>query len=328
MEVLQEKLAEGNVYARMFLTCAEIEEAGSPQQAISATVERFAGERELGQLLFPRVLTMDWDNDMNLSFTLEAAVKPAVELEDYRGMEVYVPAGEERESVIQEAVVKKLRACIPSVLLDRKMEVLLMQVKAEIADKSRYTTLSDMYAMLRDGDEALGTGRAEEELWQAARELAEEYLGQRGAESTPEDLIAALADILVPQGADDEQIEKLDACVSRRSQQRGMDSAEELVNQCFACYLRAEEVDEEEMMEGLRATAEEQVRIELLLDTVAERENIEVTREETEQALMSIGEMYGLDPTSVLEMVNQDSLLFQLRRDKARTYLATQVKVV
>lgn len=59
------------------------------------------------------------------------------------------------------------------------------------------------------------------------------------------------------------------------------------------------------------------VRQDLLLDAVAEAENLKATAEEIEVKYLRIAEQYGMDVMQIKKAVNTGSVEWQLRRDKA-----------
>lgn len=328
MKILDFCNNEGDISCRVYISMEEIDQAGNPQLAVNSAIADIAGEKGLGTLLYPRVTAMDWDNDMNLIFSFDAAVKPVLSVEDFTGLEVYVPAGEDKEAVIMEAVSDKLIGRIPETVISRRLDALIMQRKAEVADKSKYTTISDIYAILKAANEKLCAGMDDDKLWFNAVELGREFNGQRGAEGSADDLIEAVAQALIPEGADEKQLADVDECLEKRMSERSYDSAESLVNQCFECYLRLEGITMEETVKELRADAVLDVRVDMLADAVAEQQGFEVTDDELELTLKNIGDMYELDRESVLEMVSMDAIVYKIRRDKAREYITGKVKVI
>jgi FKBP-type peptidyl-prolyl cis-trans isomerase (trigger factor) len=76
-----------------------------------------------------------------------------------------------------------------------------------------------------------------------------------------------------------------------------------------------------ELRGEFRPLAEKLVRVDLLIDEVAVRENITLSDDEFDAALETIASMYELPPAEVLGMIGAATLRAQLIRDKARAMI-------
>ncbi len=83
-------------------------------------------------------------------------------------------------------------------------------------------------------------------------------------------------------------------------------------------YLQQTGMDEEAMMERLKQQAQVYVKQELVLDTIADIEEIEVTEEDIEQEIRDTAEKMGYDPEALLEGAKDAGHEAIVRRDLMR----------
>ena len=96
---------------------------------------------------------------------------------------------------------------------------------------------------------------------------------------------------------------------------------ERLADESVAAYLRMAGKTEAQLRGEFRPQATDLVRIDLLIDAVARRENITLSDEEFDAALEKIASLYELPPAEVLGMIGASTLRLGLIRDKARAMI-------
>ena len=158
-------------------------------------------------------------------------------------------------------------------------------------------------------------------LWDMALAVSDELnAGNMRARSTGE-ITELLAAALFPGGGGDHAFSVLEKALDSRAEQKRSESMERLAEESFAAYLRMAGKTEAELRGEFRPQATDLVRIDLLIDAVARRENITLSDEEFDAALEKIASLYELPPAEVLGMIGASTLRFGLIRDKARAMI-------
>jgi trigger factor len=118
---------------------------------------------------------------------------------------------------------------------------------------------------------------------------------------------------------------KLDQIVNRYAsdmQQSGI---------AFEQFLQYMNVTAEEFRERFRSSALDQVKLDLMLEKVAEAESIEVTQEEIDEEYAGLAEIYGMTPEAVKARLPKETIIMDLRMEAAAKIIeesatATDVK--
>ncbi len=325
MKILSCEIERGDV--RATLLCEEEDKArfGGEREAIEGCIARFSEEKGLGVLALKRVTRMDDRGDGATEFDFDAAVPPAVELGQVLGLEVYVPADETPDLSVLRAAAEKLRAEIPETYISRKTDGLVSQRVEDVAQRTGFTTLADMLAVLREADAALSLGHTEDELWDMAVAAADEMSGAQLRAHSTEEICAILSGVLFGEDAPTET-ETLERALSERAEEKRQMSPETLAEESFRCYLRLAGKTAEQLREDFRPQATELARFDLLIDEVARRERLEVSDEEFDAALEMIAKVYDMPPAEVLHWVGAAALRDRLLRDKARAMIIDSAK--
>ncbi len=325
MKILRYEKTGGDLCATVLAEAEDCARFGGVREAIEGCIRALAEGKGLGQLALPRVTRMDSREDGSTEFDFDAAVPPAVELGQYLGLEVYVPSDETPDLSVLRAAAEQLRADIPETYISRKTDGLIRQRLEDVAQRTGFVTLADMYAILRDADGALSRGRSDEELWNAAVAAADDMSGAQLRAHSSEEICAIIAAALGEEGEAD-ALAAIAGALERRAEEKQRTSPEQLARESFACYLRLAGKSEDSLREELRAQAEELVRFDLLIEEVARREKLEVSDEEFAAALETIAGMYDMHPAEVLQWVGASALRDQLVRDKARAMIIDSAK--
>ena len=325
MKLLAFEKNGGDLKATILAEAADVARFGGKREAVEGCIRSFAQERGLGQLALPRVTRMDDAADGAVEFDFDAAVPPVVELGQVLGLEVYVPSDETPDLPVLRTAAEKLSAEIPETYISRKTDGLMRQRMEDVAQRTGFATLADMYAILRMADGELTRGRSDDELWDAAVAASDEMSGARLRAHSEEEICRIIASALCGEGAED-----ADGAVGRalrlRAEEKQHTSPEVLAEESFACYLRLTGKTEQSLREEFRPQATELVRFDLLIDEVARREAIELSDEEFDAALETIAAMYDMHPAEILQMIGADTLRAQLIRDKARAMIIDSAK--
>ncbi len=327
MKILSCEVSCGDVRATILCEAEDRARFGGEREAIEGCIALFAEEKALGELALKRVTRMDARKDGATEFDFDAAVPPKVELEKYLGLEVYVPSDETPDLSVLRAAAENMRVEIPETYIRCKTDGLMRQRMEDVAQRTGFTTLADMAAVLRGADEKLGLGRTDGELWDMAVAAADEMSGAQLRAHSTEETVEILAGVLF----EDENAagtEAIARALQERAEEKQRMSPEALAEESFACYLRLAGKTEQTLREDFRAEATELVRFDLLIDEVARREGLAVSDEEFDAALGLIANAYDMHPAEVLQWVGVSALRDRLLRDKARAMIIDSAKMI
>ena len=325
MKIHASEISGGDVRASILCEEEDLARFGGVRETVEGCIALFEAEKELGTLALRRVTRIDERADGTVEFDFDAAVPPAVELGQYLGLEVYVPSDESPDLPVLRAAAEQLRAEIPQTYISRKIDGLMRQRMEDVAQRTGFTTLADMDAILRDADAALGLGHSDEELWDMAVAAADEMSGARLRAHSADEICALLSEILLGEGVEGDG-GAIAQALQRRAEQKQHTSPETLAEESFGCYLRMAGKTEQSLREDFRAEAEELVRFDLLIDEVARREGLTVSDEEFDAALELIASTYDMHPAEVLQMVGVSALRDRLVCDKARAMIVDSAR--
>lgn len=323
MKILSCEIRGGDVRATVLTDPADARFGGA-RGAVESCIRAFAAEKGLPQLALPRVTRMDERVDGAVEFDFDAAIPPAVELGEVLGLEVYVPSDEEPDLPVLRAAAERMRVDIPETYISRKTDGLVRQRFEDVAQRTGFTTLADMYAILRTADAALALGHSDEELWDMAVDCADEMSGAQLRAHSTEEICGILAAALLGH----EQMEHgvLAQALEQRAAEKQRRDPESLAQESFESYLRMAGKTEASLREEFREQATELVRFDLLIDALAQREKLALSDEEFNAALDAIAGMYDMHPAEVLELIGVETLRSQLIRDKARAMIVDSAK--
>ena len=326
MKILSCEIKGGDVRATILCEAEDKARARGLREAIEACMGLFAAEKELGELALRRVTRMDERADGTTEFDFDAAVPPKVELDQYLGLEVYVPSDETPDLSVLRAAAENMRVVIPETYISRKTDGLVRERMEDVAQRTGFTTLADMAAVLRGADEKLALGHTDGEVWDMAVAAADEMSGARLRAHSTEEICQILSGVLFERESTAEEREAIARSLSERAAQKQRMSPETLAEESFGCYLRLAGKTEQALREDFRAEATELVRFDLLIDEVARREHLAVSDEEFNAALELIASAYDLHPAEVLQRVGVSALRDRLVRDKARAMIIDSAK--
>ena len=157
-------------------------------------------------------------------------------------------------------------------------------------DVSEFDTLAEYRADVRGKLEERKANQARQQIRDAALAKA-----------------AAYAQMEIPEPMIDTYAENMVENYARRIQAQGMS---------FDQYLSMFGSTAEEMKTQMRPQAEVQIRSELVLDKIAETENIEVSDEELDKEIADMAENYGLEADRMKELIGEEEKR-NIRKDLA-----------
>ena len=321
MKILSCSLSGGDVCATILAEKEDCRRFGGGHATVEGCIHLFCEEKQLPALALARVTRMTETADGGIEFDFDGAVPPKVELGKYLGLEVYVPADESPDLPVLRAAAETLAADIPETYISRKIDGLVRQRLEDVAQRPGFNTLADMYAVLRAASAELELSHDDDALWDMAVAVSDELnAGNMRARSSRE-IAELLAAALYPGAGGDHALTVIERALERRAAQKRAESMESIAEESFACYLRMAGKSMSDLRGEFYDLAAELVRIDLLIDEVAKRENITLSGDEFDAALEAISSMYELPPAEVLHMIGATTLRGQLIRDKARAMI-------
>ncbi len=311
-------IEKGSVYAKLTLESSDIAVAGSVQGAVKSALEALTQEKGIPALNYTRVTAMDDQPDGSVCITLEAVIPPTVILGPYKGVVVDIGHCEDFEQAAIEAAARNLRVAVPELMIQRKIDSILLEKQTELIESLSLNTLADIRAVLDDVNETAKLRLDDETLWKLAMNAAENYISLNA-----QDIGSFVAAFEGLTAADDESIVR---AAERRAHLRGRLPAEQIAQEVFDAWLHTEHKSLEQWREEQRESAELMSRIDLLLAAVAEEEKLDASAEEFEQALNDLAAQYQMRPDDVLAAVGGDAIRHHIKMTKANQIIVDNAK--
>ncbi|GAB3527488.1 trigger factor [Arthrobacter monumenti] len=305
----------------------------------------------------------------DLNFEVEVDIRPEVELPDYSGIEVTVePAKSSDEDV--EKSLEELRGRFGTLKnVDRpaaKDDFLTIDISAKI-DGEEVDTASDLSYQVGAGTMLEGMDEAVEGLSASESAIFETKLA--GGDHAGEDaevtvVVQAVKERELPEPNDDfaqlasefDTMEELRADLAKQASQskvvdQGVEARdkvleklvdmievpvpesviEQQVEQHFNQENQEEDHDSEEHRKEVAENAERAFRNEIILDAVAEKEEVGVDQSELIDYIVSTASQYGMDPNQFAQIIDQSGqvpmMVSEVRRRKALAIVLGEAKV-
>ena len=307
MKVINSTVENGSLYAELLIDRNDIEQFSSEQRAVEYFIMAHAKENNASSLLLTRVTEMNEHEDGSLSFRFEAAVAPAVVLGQYKGVPVDVGHCEDFSEAAVTAAARNIQVEIPKLLIDRKLETLMLEKQTELLQSVSLNVLADTYEILKalDGEQDEDSRRAD------AMEIAETYLNM-GVQDM--DYFAeCISDVFF-----EAENGEISAAVAKRAEERSTLPPETVALQVFEAYLHTQEMSLDEWREANLSEADRQCRVDFLLGAVADAENLTASDTELDKAAYDLAVQYQMSDKDVLAIVGEEALRHQIRMAKAR----------
>ncbi|OCA91286.1 trigger factor [Bacillus sp. FJAT-27225] len=131
---------------------------------------------------------------------------------------------------------------------------------------------------------------------------------------------AANAEIEVPEAMVRNETDRMLQEFEQRLQMQGMN---------MELYFQFSGQDEAALREQMKSDAEQRVRVSLVLDAIAEAENIEVSDEDVNAELTKMSEMYNMTPENItMALGGTEGIKSDLKKNKAVDFLVENSKTV
>lgn len=123
-------------------------------------------------------------------------------------------------------------------------------------------------------------------------------------------------------------VEIPEAMISDELNSMVQDFAQRLAQQGFPLdqYFQMTGLDEDKLREQMQPEAKSKVHVRLVLDAIANAEDLKVEDKDVEVEYESIANQYGMEVDKVKEAINKDALVYDLRLQKAVALVKENVK--
>lgn len=335
MKVYHFEEEKGVVNALLLIEAHEIEHPMAGEQwdqmletAIERAIAHCINARGISDVQFVRILSLDEQTDGAVMIGFEAVVPPEIQLGTYRGLEVTASDDMEAASKAVYLAAENMKVDIPVLLVERKLEEMLAQKKADVLESTAFHVLADIYAIMTALRRELKIMLDNGTVWEQAMKVTVKHIGSVDGELTGSALTASIKDALNDHGELPEDFgQQVERQIQHRMDARQRMDPAALADEVFAAYLYTQKKTEAEWKQELWATAETLARCDLMLDKVAEVEHLDVSDKELEQAVEELAGQYGMEPDRIKVETGEEALKYQLRLRKARNLIISTAVV-
>ena len=312
------------------------------------------------------------DEEAPLKFNTEFDIRPTVELPDYKGLEVTVEpvtVSEEQEQKVLDDLRERFATLVDVDRPAEKGDTVTISLNATIDDEEVDTAEGLSYeigsgTMLDGLDEALeGLSAGEDAIFETTLAGGE----HSGEEATVKVVLDAVKERELPEADDDfaqlasefDTIEELKEDLKNQAAEeaktnQGVEAREkaleellklvevpvpenmltEQVEQHFTSqgHTEGDDHDTEEHREEVTENFREAFINEVVLDAIADQEEIQVEQSELIEYILSSASQYGMDPNQFAQMLDQAGqvpmIMGEVRRRKALAAVLAEAKVV
>lgn len=308
MQIISSSVNENSIQAELLLERADVNPSDIPGTVAAAITGHC---KALGSKpVFPRVLSLEEKEDGSVQFLFDALKMPSVNRQDYIGVRVMADKEEDMLPLSLAAAAEAITINIPEAVVENRIDLLLTQKKVELLDNPVYGAITDVYAVLLRLNEKAEEPAAPDELWRLTVESAAEHLKKGSGDLN--DFMQAIKRI---SGADNEEIEMM---VDDRIQERQFMNPEDMAGQMLSAYFEINGTSMEGWRKDNYSVAEQQCRIDLLLDGVIDAEQIDVTEEEFDGTLSDLALQYQMPRSDIEIMVQKEAIEYQVKLSKAK----------
>lgn len=318
MRILESKLENAVISARLLVEYDDIIMAAGQQQAISQAIIELSESLGVKDVHYASVLGIE-ENDMgDLEVIVEAAVSPEVTLGQYKGLEVPLGHNEDFEQAALRAAARNISVDIPGLIIDRQLDSMEREASSQLLQSTSLHTLADIFSIVSRLNRQLDKPFTEEELWKNAMKATELYVEKNSQEV--ELMVEAIREVCP---LSDETIFR---GIVTRAQERAKVGAEEIASEIFAAYLHSQNQSPDQWRQEQREAALERCRIELMLKAVVKAEGIRANDVEVQRFAYELACGYGMDVQEFLDAVGEEGIRAQLDQQAAVKLIVDSAK--
>lgn len=284
------------------------------------------GVRTVGR---PQLTEVTWLEGGGAKFTVSCDLCPEVELGRYCGLEVRVSRSEQERftAAALSAACANMRGEPPEGMVEQKLDSMLAGAKLRVARDAIYNVLADFIDILDAAYRKTEIVRPKAQVRAEALDVMLQTVSGGNSELSParfRELVHELVERYRPLPRSfDETLERL--MQEHSAKKRAMTDTQK-IDAAFDAYLGSIDETLETWRQNNRARAEDAAKFDLLLNAVAEREELEVTDEELAEVYRQIAVETGLELEEVMAEVEPEPVRCQILRDKARQLIVDTAK--
>ena len=288
---------------------------------IPETFNKFLSDEGIRIMGKPQVDNMEFTPEGGVKFTVKADMFPEVELGKYKGIAVPFRRSEQQME-FEQAVVQKacenMKGEIPPHMIEQKINAIAAQTKININNDAVYHLLSDMLVLVDEAYKAAGAYRPKVQVRREAMDLMLQTASAEHESDWKEFFRAQIRDMAERyHDLPDDFDAQVDKILADRDKKKAEMTPDERTEELFKTYLGSLELSEEQWRNQTATQAAKDVCLDLLLDAVSEKENIEVGADEVHQFIEEIAASCNMEPEEAEANINKDPLIWKLKRDKA-----------
>lgn len=287
---------------------------------IAAIYRQYIDSKKIKQVGQPQLTEVSSLEDGNLTFSVRVETYPEIILGQYIGLVLTKSENEEDElDVVMRKAISGLEAEIPEAMIQRKLDAMAAEEKMRINEDPIYNVLSDMIEILGRAYRATGVTRPAAQVRHEAMDVMLQTLSSERNGSKNEFFVRLIKELVTQYRDLPESFEeKIDEIVIEWKNKKEAMSLEERIEKVFLAYLGSLGMTMESWRGDNIDKAVETVKMELLLDAVAEAEGIQASEEEVSKEYIRSAEKWGVDVSQLRKAMEPEMMKWQLRREKAQ----------
>lgn len=318
MRILDSKMENGVINARLLIEYDDIIMAAGQQQAVQQAIVELSGSLGVTDVHFASVTEMTEQDNGDIEICLEAAISPEVILGQYKGLEIKIGHNENFEEAVLNAAAANIKADIPELIIERQLDAIENEAHAQVLESTSLHTLADIRSIVEKLNRQAKNKVGEEEVWKIALAASESYIAKNVQDV--DEMVAAIKEQF------DSPEETIFRAIVTRAQERAKLTAEAVAAQIFEAYLKSQNESLEAWREARYDTAVQRCRRELMLKAVVKAENISINDVELQRAAYELACGYGMDVGEFLSIVGEDGIRAQLCQQKAVELIVESAK--
>ena len=273
----------------------------------------------------PEVKEISYEEDGGVTFRIEADLYPQIEVGEYRG--ISVPFKREDTGHFERAVLQKacenMKGEVPKHMVEHKLNAMAAKEKLNVSRDAIYHLLADTIVILEDAYKQAGVHRPFVQIREEALDMMLQTVSGDNKEVKKEFFIHLVRTYVERYHSLDADFDaKVDEAIQRRMKKKASMTPDELTTDAFVAYLGSLGLDEKQWRKERETQAAKEVCYDLLLDEVANRENIHISEEELNAYLNQIAGQCQMELEEVREQIGDLSpIRWQMQRDKARAWI-------
>ena len=279
---------------------------------------RFINENDIEQAEPPQVLDVKWPGGGCAAFSVRAAVCPKVRPEGYKGIKA--PDGDGFLNAVMARAVSTVKAEIPEVLIEKKLDAMLAAEKLKVNGDPIYNVLADFVYILDKAFRAAGMARSMAQVKSEALDIMLRTLSGDNSEVSRDMFINLVTGTVAAYREIPEDFDAESIIDDRAEKKRAMTDGER-ADEVFGAYLGSLDIDEDAWRSAHRQNAEWLVKKDVLLDGVARAEGLGADGQEIAGAVRKLAAKYGVDADVLKNAVDPAAVAWQIRRDKAERFI-------